>query len=625
MATAATAFHAGCGPGASPGGAGDPAPEPRADAGMFGKADAGTPVPSRAPIVIVMIGDGMGREHVEAARRERPLRMDGLPRLGEVVTSSLSGITDSAASATAMATGEKTFNAWVGIDRRGEPAQTLVELAHDRGLPAGVVTTASLPHATPAAFTAHQPSRHDYPAIAADQATRVRPEVMLGGGRRYFDAHLDDLAATGYQVASDRVGLALADADAGDRLVGVFADDHLDYVVDREVDSAQPTLTEMTLRAIEFLDRDQRGFFLMVEGARIDMASHGNDFERALGETLAFDDAVGAVMDWAAGRSNVTLIVTSDHECGGLRLAGGPSWRWGDHTNARIDIRASGPGTEVLDGAIVDHRWVHAVASARLAGAQFVEPAPELTPDGRLADLRHVAAVQVVESGFGPGFNQLDALYVDADADVLALGIEGVFEWDANAVVLLIDVDFPFGAGERDLRALTDDRGVIDQLLRSVPARVGVEAFGADYAVVALGGSDPQLGQLWDDTGLRRLSPRDDLPWLGVATNYGEGVRAAGDPVVATPGEGLEVAIPWRTLYPELDGAVPTGAAVGVVALLVNTDGGYASNQALPPLAPGAANPGRAAYNLPAVVQFVVDSDADGRADGDAEPAIVTE
>lgn len=616
------------------------------DAGS--RADAGAPdggATSRR-IVILMIGDGMGPGQLEAASHYRhgdagQLFMYTLPARGQISTGSLSGITDSAAAATTMATGAVTFNGRVGVDRTGSPAETAVEAAHRLGLAAGVVTTSSLAHATPGAFTAHRDNRADYIAIADDQAMTVRPEVMLGGGMQYYAAAgpsslrtdsglIAPLESAGYRIVRTAAGLGDLDPAVDRRVVGLFAADHMTYTVDREAASAEPTLRDMTLAALDILDVDDDGFFLVVEGARIDMASHGNDALRAITETLAFDDAVRAAAEWADGRSDVTLIVTADHECGGLKVitpfgAGevpDVAWRWDRHTNVRVDVFARGPGADVFDGELRDHTWVHAAVAAGLEGRAVVEPEPVITPDGHTGDLRHLAATQQVTSGFGAGFNQLDALRVDSDAHGLGIGVEGVFQWDANAVVVLIDVDGD-AAGQADLAAITDADGRADSILAGLNLR-SPPGFAADFALTVFGGADPLLEELSDDAGLRGLAAPVGAPanlsWYGAAINFDDGVRAGADAATPVAASGLEAFIPWQTLYPGGGGNVPGLAEVAISVVLVNDDGGYTSNQALPPFAPGTANPGRATTPLPGVARFVVDINGDGVADGATPP-----
>jgi len=536
-------------------------------------------------IVVLMIGDGMGRVQQDAASGYAygaldALAMQALPHHGTVRTASPSGITDSAAAATAMATGAFTFNGQVGVDRDGVEAESLVELARSLGLGTAIVTTADLTHATPAAFTAHALSRELHEDIAAQQAA-APADVMLGGGAVYFDG-------------LDVPGLI------------TYASEHMDYDLER---TDQPSLTEMSISALDsLLESHPQGFFVMIEGARIDMAGHANDLANSVGDTVAFDEAVGAVHAWLEP-FDATLVVTADHETGGLAIHSEPAvgvmpdatWQWGLHTNADVDVYGSGPGTELLHEQVVDHRSVHAVLKAQLSDTDFVAPEPVLIPDGHLGDLAHHLSTQLHPTDFGEDHNELIELRVDADDYGLQVGIEGAFEWGRNTVVLLIDADHGAGTGSASmLGAVQDEEGYADGILGRLkltePADPG---YGADFAVVASGGLDVWLSAVNDLAGLRGLDPLDDLPWLPSVLNYGDGSRDYDSPPV--PGRGLEIALPWESLY----GATPTEATLAVVAVLVNDDGSYTSNQALPPfdLAEGA---GEAPVALPgvAVIRF---------------------
>lgn len=613
---------AACGGGAAPGGG------PDGGGGGGGDDDGAAPDggPSRPPAVIVMIGDGMGTAQLDAASLYAHgdvgrLAMQALPHVGELRTGGPSGITDSAAAATVIATGVYTYNGRVAVDRAGAPVETVLERAAARGWATGVVTTTSLAHATPAGFTAHAASRHDYAEIMAEQVGVTRPDVMLGGGAQ----HLGDAALDGWTVVADAAELAAA--GGATRLFGAFAPEHLTYVADRDEETVEPTLPEMARAALAALDQDPDGFFLMIEGGRIDHGGHANDLVDVVHETLAFDETIAEVTAWARARGNTTVIVTADHECGGLAIveagAAGEypevTWRWDHHTNARVGIFGEGPGTEVFDGAVVDHRWVHAIARARIDGDAFVEPAREPIPDGELGDLRHRAVVQAVPSGFGAGFNQLDALWLDAGAEGLSIGVEGVFEWDENAVEIWIDVDFGAATGPGGLAGAIDDTsGAADAVLAaSTVSAPAVEGFGVDLVIVSIGGADPRRGDRLDEAGLRGVrapyGDDDDLGWGATTINFGA-VRTRGAPIAARPGEGMEVLIPWDELYPS---GVPAGARVAVAAVLVNSDGGYTSNQMLPPLPAEAPNPGRDGVALPGVVVYELD---DG---GSAPPVVV--
>lgn len=601
------------------------------DAGFddAGDRDAGAPdAGSARPIVILMIGDGMGFPQIEAASQylsgqSEALAMHQLPHRGQIRTASRSGLTDSAAAATAMATGTKTGNRRIGVDARGDLLETSVELAARLGYATGVVSTAHLSHATPASFSAHWADRDGFTDIAASQAS-VRPDVMLGGGALYLDSHVATFEAAGYRTVRDAAQLAALDRTEP-HVLGLFSSEHMPYVLDRDSSSSVPSLVDMSMAAIEHLDATGRGFFLVIEGARIDMAAHENDRDRMITETVDFDRAVAAVDAWAAAREEVTLVVTADHECGGVTIdatngAGAfpdVSWRWTQHTNQRVGVFARGPDTALFDNTIRDNTWVHAVTAARLEERPPEDPNPGLVVDGSLDDLTHRASTQVVTTEFGPGINQLDSLLVDADEERLAIGIEGLFQWDRNAVVVLIDADLGAGTGLAGIEgALSDRDGRIDGIITALNVRApAVAGFGVDVAVGVWGGTPLRDEDLIGDAGFRGIvAPRgqtNDFFWTPVSTNFGEAVRTR----VATspaPGEGWELHVPWRALYPTLEGRVPPGATVGVAVVLVNDDGGFLSNQALPPFAPGTTNPGRGGASLPGVVSFPIDQNADG-------------
>lgn len=602
-----------------------------------------------APAVIVLIGDGMGFAQLEAAASYRfgarhGLAMERLPFRGQVRTGSPSGITDSAAAATVMATGVYTWNGALGVDRYGARVETLVERAAARGWATGVVTTTSLPHATPAGFTSHVGSRNSLVEIA-DQMVRVtRADVMLGGGSLYFapsgdgsvrtdDGLYDELEAAGYTHVRSAEALTAAVAAGAPRIFGDFAPDQMTYVAGRAADTPEPMLLDSARAALATLDRDPDGFFLMIEGGRIDHGGHANSVIDSVQETLAFDDTIAWVAAWARARGNTTVLVTADHECGGLEVVTpfapgiypAVRWRWGAHTNARVPVFAEGPGTAVVDGAVIDHRWIHAIAAARIDDRALVPPPREPVPDGELGDLRHRAVTQANPSGFGAGQGQLDALWLDATRDGLYIGLEGLFAWNRDAVEVWIDVDPGAGTGHAGLAGrLTDTSGVADRVLASSQVTGPATTFGADVALVTIGGGDPKVEEAWDHAGLRGLRPPYGQPqglgWLRAAVNFGA-VRTRATPMAPQPGQGLEAFIPWVQLYPF--GIVPAGARLRLAAMLVDTAGSFTSNQFLPPLPPGSGNPGVTLTPLPGVVEYVIDRDRDGVVDGDQPPVVI--
>ncbi len=294
-------------------------------------------VPARAGaggaprFVFLFIGDGMGVAQRMAAARWKgaPLAMDGFPVHGLTTTAAADGsVTDSAAAATALATGVRTLPGRLGLDPDLRPRPTVAELARDRGMRVGIVTSVSVDHATPAGFYAHVPERGMYHEVALALAASGF-DYFAGGGLRdprgeasprpQGDA-LERARAGGLALAAGRQALealrpgqrALA---VGDRLCDGQA---LPYALDAT--ARDVTLAEFTARGIALLD-NPRGFFMMVEGGRIDWACHGNDAAAALADVVAFDAAVAVAARFAAARPGQALVlVTADHECGGLVL-----------------------------------------------------------------------------------------------------------------------------------------------------------------------------------------------------------------------------------------------------------------------------------------------------------------
>jgi len=247
-------------------------------------------------------------------------------------------VTDSAAAGTALATGLRTMNHWIGEvwevqpdgRRTQRPVGTILEGAQAAGLRTGLVTTARLSHATTAAFSAHTPDRSNEDLIAQQQLYHGI-DVLFGGGKKFFTPAdrvdglnlLESSAALGYGFINDSRGLAswttnrnhIAQNMAG-KALGLFSRDHLPYALDSNPDV--PTLKQMTKAAIDKLSENAGNFFLMVEGGRIDHAGHANDAPAAIQETLAFDDAVGVALEYVSSRDDVLLVVTADHETGGM-------------------------------------------------------------------------------------------------------------------------------------------------------------------------------------------------------------------------------------------------------------------------------------------------------------------
>jgi len=271
--------------------------------------------------VIFMILDGVGAYHYALTRLVYgELNLDGIHELGWMTTHSANAdITESPAAATALATGHKTNNVMVSIAPNGERLKTVLEYAQDRGMRTGLITTVMIYDATPAAFAAHNETRYNQAEIAAEMIEQGA-DVLLGGGWTLF--YEEDLVSRaeqlGYAYVEDEGQMHAVTAE---KLLGLFAPVDMSFELDRHW-SSEPSIAQMTEKAIEILSADgDAGFFLMVEGGKTDWAGHRNDAASIAADLKAFDDAVGVAIDFADANGNTLIVITSDHETGGLTFA----------------------------------------------------------------------------------------------------------------------------------------------------------------------------------------------------------------------------------------------------------------------------------------------------------------
>jgi alkaline phosphatase len=313
-------------------------------AGLERTASAAEPAAPASKNLIVLIGDGMGPAQVTAGRNYLKyikgtdhLELDNY-YVGQATTFAdrgedggvvVSGIvTDSASAGTAFATGHKTYNAGISVSNEdiSVPYASVIEAAEKAGKATGLVTTARITHATPAVYGSHVRSRDNESAIAS-QYLESGIDVLFGGGKQFFVTKdekgkrsdkniIGDFQAKGYELASDAASL---NAVKGPKALGLFNSSHVDYTVDRT--DAVPTLAAMTEKALNILSQDKNGFAIMIEGGRIDHASHANDYPSTIQEVLDFDAAVKVAMDFAKKDGNTSVVITADHETGGLSLA----------------------------------------------------------------------------------------------------------------------------------------------------------------------------------------------------------------------------------------------------------------------------------------------------------------
>ncbi len=276
--------------------------------------------------IILMIGDGMGLSQITTAMymNKNYLHLERCTTVGLLKTHAADNIiTDSAAGATAYSCGKKTYNGAIGVDIDGKPLKTLLEEAEERGMATGLVATSTITHATPASFIAHQPSRNMHEEIAKD-FLQTDVDLVIGGGRKHFEKRkdglnlLDSLKENGYFVTGNfnKINKNI------EKFYLFTAPEH-----PAKKSEGRNYLPQATALALDFLSRkstDDKGFFLMIEGSQIDWGGHANDTQYILDELLDFNQSIGQVLDFAEKSGETLVVITADHETGGLSL-GPPS------------------------------------------------------------------------------------------------------------------------------------------------------------------------------------------------------------------------------------------------------------------------------------------------------------
>ena len=309
--------------------------------------------------IIFLIGDGMGVSQIYAGltANHGHLNLERCPVIGfHKNQASDNYVTDSAAGATAFATGKKTYNGAIGLDSLKQPAVTILELAEAKGLATGLVSTCDITDATPSSFIAHQLKRSMHEEIAAD-FLKTDVNVIIGGGKKYFEKRTDGknllttMAAMNYQVLGDIS--AMESIHAG-KLINLYADVNPLKIQEGRGDA----LLKSTAKAIELLSQNKKGFFVMIEGSQIDWGGHANDVNYAITEMVDFDKSIGYALDFAKKNGETLVVITADHETGGMALLGGnmqtgevnASFSTKGHTGQMIPVFAYGPGSEKFAG-----------------------------------------------------------------------------------------------------------------------------------------------------------------------------------------------------------------------------------------------------------------------------------
>lgn len=352
-------------------------------------------MPSERPRnVVLLIGDGMGLTQVSASYltlTEGGLRpgshMGRFPVTGLMVTTSTDDlITDSGAGATALSTGRKTYNGAVGVGPDSLPLTTVLEKAARLGRRTGMLVTCEVTHATPASFAAHRVDRDLYEDIAVD-LSKAPLNWLVGGGRNHFSARSDqrdlltEMKRSRGMTLMNRAEEVLQDQPGVDRqaLTALLWDGPAPSILQGRDSSLMARLAERACRDLDrpgVLSRDS-GFFLMIEGSQIDWGGHANDGAYVLTETMDLDRVVGAVLDFAQRDGQTLVLMTADHETGGMAInsgqRNGQDLKWGfttkKHTGALVPVMAYGPGAYSFTG-IMDNTELY----RRLCGIWGLKP-----------------------------------------------------------------------------------------------------------------------------------------------------------------------------------------------------------------------------------------------------------
>ena len=335
----------------------------------------------KARNIILLIGDGMGPTHISVYRNvqggpNHKLSFDKFDFSGYVKTHAYNSlVTDSAASATAFSSGVKTINRYVGVDHNKKPAKNITEMLFEKGFVNTIISTSEITHATPAAFASHVSSRYEKEKIA-EHIYNSKNHIVLGGGTNYFlpieeggirEDGVDFVKKIKKNFHYLETKKDLDNFNYSDRkkIFGLFAEDDLERT------EFEPNLLEMldfSIRESKRLLADGcKGFFIMAEGSKIDWASHDNDYEYYLKEMQEFEKTVKKALNFAEENNDTLVIVTADHETGGLlieqddaryRETGNMKISWntavgrGVHTGIMVPVFAQGPGAENFSGVM---------------------------------------------------------------------------------------------------------------------------------------------------------------------------------------------------------------------------------------------------------------------------------
>jgi len=311
----------------------------------------------KSPNIILLIGDGMGLTQISSGMyaNNNQTVLEEFPYIGLSKTYAADQlVTDSAASGTAMAAGVKTFNGVLGIDEKNVAKKSILEYCSELGYKTALLATSSIVHATPASFYAKIHSRREYEAIAL-QLSEHNVDLFVGGGKKFFADRKDKrnliTEMDNYTFVKSIQEFKKSDS----KKIGYLT---YDGEPPSLIEGRKPALNELTEISLEKMNATEKPFFMMVEGSQIDWGGHANEMDYVLTEFVEFDKTIKAVLEFAKANGNTLVIVTADHETGGLTLDGGNiskgkvrgSFSTEGHSAAMVPVFSYGPGSEMFSG-----------------------------------------------------------------------------------------------------------------------------------------------------------------------------------------------------------------------------------------------------------------------------------
>ena len=367
--------------------------------GIFANPKELTYIDEKAKNIILLIADGMSLSQITAYRmmkgslNER-ISMDNFPYSGIVLTHSYNAaVTDSASSATAYSTGFKTNNGVLGLDKDLNVLENLTETIDKFGFVSSLISTSEVTHATPAAFASHVDLRWKTDIISS-QMIDSKVATILGGGRYFFipeeeggkredGINLLNEINQSHILLTQKNDLSNISGSLNKQVLGLFADEHLRDEDKKDNHKLEPSLAEMLEYSVSrsnlLIDQGCAGFFVMAEGSQVDWAGHSNDFDYLIREMEDFDEAVDLALEIAKERKDTLVVVTSDHEVGGLliepsnpidnsldevKFSFNTAVGGGTHTGVPVPVYAYGPGSENFTGTLDNTDIYYAMLAA---------------------------------------------------------------------------------------------------------------------------------------------------------------------------------------------------------------------------------------------------------------------